>query len=114
MLSETDVVQPDLLFVTADRLERITEPNVQGAPDLVVEVLSPTTRRTDEVVKRKRYQLFGVREYWVVDPELDTVKVYRLGSTGFDPAVELSAESGDVLTTPLLPGLAIPLAKVFP
>ena len=114
VLSETDVVQPDLLFVAADRLERITEPDVQGAPDLVVEVLSPSTRKTDEVIKRKRYQLFGVREYWVVDPELDTVKVYRLGSTGFGPAEELSAESGDTLTTPLLPGLAIPLAKVFP
>ena len=113
VLSDADVVQPDLLFVAADQLEKITEPNVQGAPDLIVEVLSPSTRKTDEATKRKRYEVFGVREYWVVDPELDTVKVYRLDSKGFERAAELSAEAADRLTTPLLPGLTIPLAAIF-
>jgi len=89
VLSERDVVQPDLLFVSAERHERITEPNIQGAPDLAVEILSASTRKTDEVVKRKRYEHFGVREYWVVDPELDMVKVHREGPKGFERAAEL-------------------------
>lgn len=114
VLSDSDVVQPDLLFVASEQQDRITEANIQGAPDLAVEVLSPTTRRTDEVVKRKRYEQFDVREYWIVDPELETVKVYRRGdSNAFERVAELAKESGDTLTTPLLPGFAIPLAKIF-
>lgn len=113
LLSEVDVVQPDLLFVSSDRKDQVAEACVQGAPDLVVEILSPTTRRTDETTKRKRYEQFDVREYWIVDPEIDTVKVYRRGAKGLERIAELSLEAGDTLTTPLLPGFAIPLARIF-
>jgi Uma2 family endonuclease len=54
-----------------------------------------------------------VTEYWVVDPDIDVIRVYRRSAEGFARPVELSAETGDVLTTPLLPGLEIPLARVF-
>lgn len=68
VLSETDVVQPDLLVILTERLGIVTEKNVQGAPDLLIEIVSETTRRTDEIVKRKLYERRGVRECWIVDP----------------------------------------------
>ena len=113
VLSESDVVQPDLLVVLKERSGIITDKNVRGAPDLVVEIVSETTRRTDEIIKRKLYERHGVREYWIVDPELETAKVYRLGGEGFSPAKHLSMEAGDSLASPLLPGLSIPLAEIF-
>jgi len=113
VLSDLDVVQPDLLFVSSARASIITEPNIQGPPDLVIEILSETTRRTDEIIKRKLYERHGVSEYWIVDPELETVKVYRMTDQGYGRPVELSTEANDTLTAPLLPGLIIPLAAIF-
>jgi Uma2 family endonuclease len=107
-------VEPDLLFVAADQSGIITEKNIQGAPALVVEVLSPSTRKTDEQIKRRLFEREGVREYWLVDPELDLVKVFRRKADGSFPRdAELSREAHHVLTTPLMPGLAIPLDELF-
>ena len=113
VLSDVNVVEPDLFFLSNDRLDRLTRKNVQGAPDLVVEVLSKSTRRTDEVRKRKLYEKVDVLEYWIVDPELETVEIYRKSGRGFDRPIELSREAGDTLTTPLLPGFNAPLARLF-
>lgn len=113
VLSDLDVVQPDLLYVSPGRAASVTEKNIQGAPDLVVEILSQSTRKTDEIVKRKLYERYGVREYWVVDPELETVKVYRLTGKAYKRVTELSRESGDTLTTPLLSKLKILLRDLF-
>ena len=113
VLSDLDVVQPDLLFVSKARASIVTEKNVQGPPDLVVEIVSETTRKTDEIVKRKIYERHGVPEYWIVDPELETVKVYRMTDQGYVRAAELSRESGEGLSTPLLPGLTVPLTDIF-
>lgn len=114
VFSDTDAVQPDLLFIAAGRLEIIGETAIEGAPDLVVEVLSESTRARDETYKRRLYERFGVGEYWVTDPELRSVKVYRTGDDGlYRRAAELSAEAGDELTSPRFPGLAVPLADLF-
>ncbi len=113
ILSDLDVVQPDLLYVSPGRAAIVTEKNIQGAPDLVVEILSESTRKTDEIIKRKLYERFGVREYWVVDPELETVKLYRLTGKAYKRVSELSRESGDALTTPLLPKLKMALKDLF-
>lgn len=86
---------------------------VTGAPDIVIEIGSPSTRSRDETIKRRLYDGSDVTEYWIVDPEIDVIRVYRRADAGFDRAVEVSAEAGDVLTTPLLPGLVIPAAQVF-
>jgi len=109
-----DVVEPDLLFVAGDQLAILTPQNVQGAPALVVEVLSKGTRKRDEQIKRRLFERGGVREYWLVDPELDLVKVHRREEGGPLPRVaELTAENHEVLTTPLLPGFSLPLAAFF-
>ncbi len=113
VLSDLDVVQPDLLYISAARASIITEKNIRGAPDLIIEIVSESTRRTDEVVKRRLYERYGVQEYWIVDPELETVKVYRMSEKGYTRAAELVAESGDHLTSPLLPDLKIPLPEIF-
>src|SRR5688572_26164959 len=77
VFSEFDVVEPDLLFIAADQLAILTEKNVQGSPALVIEILSPSTRKRDEQIKRRLFERGGVREYWLVDPKLDQMKVFR-------------------------------------
>jgi Uma2 family endonuclease len=113
VLSEHDIVEPDILFVSKERAGIITEDNIQGAPDLVVEILSEATRRRDQGIKRERYERFGVGEYWLVDPFRKTATVHLRTEHGFRQAAVLSAEAGDVLTTRLLPGLTIPLTEIF-
>ncbi len=113
IFSNIDIVVPDILFVSDDRKAIITEKNIQGAPDLVIEILSESTRRTDEVKKRNLYERYGVAEYWIVDPELETVKVYKMTDEGYVRPDLLSLERGDVLVTPLLPNFSLPLSEVF-
>jgi Uma2 family endonuclease len=114
VFSRFDVVEPDLLYVSNARAaEVLTSANVKGAPDLVIEIGSPSTRKRDETIKRHLYERSGVSEYWVVDPELDLVRVYRREAEGFSCAIERSVDAGDILTTPFLPGLALPLARIF-
>jgi len=114
VFSKFDVVEPDLLYLSNERAEQVlTSANVQGVPELVVEIGAPSTRKRDETIKRRLYEKSGVSEYWVIDPELDVVRVYRGGEKGFGKPVEWSLEAGDVLTTPLLAGLELPLSEVF-
>ena len=114
VFSNFDVVEPDLLYLSKERAAAVlTSLHAKGAPDLVVEIGSKGTRKRDETIKRRLYERFGVAEYWVIDPELDLVKVYRRAGERYERVAELALENGDVLTTPLLPGLNLPLAKIF-
>ena len=114
VFSDFDVVEPDLLFITAGRRRDIlTKQNVRGAPDLVIEVGSPGTRRRDETIKRRLYERDGVAEYWVVDPELEVMRVYGRADGGYGRPRELSREAGDVLESPLFPNLSLPLDVIF-
>ncbi len=114
VFSDFDVVEPDLLFVLKERQSQIlTAANVQGAPDLVVEIGSPSTRKRDETIKRRLYERFGVAEYWVIDPELDEVTVYRHVEGRFERVALLAREQADALTSPLLPGLELRLVEIF-
>ena len=113
VLSDENVVQPDLLFVSAARADIVTEDNVQGAPDLIVEILSESSRKKDEVTKRKLYERFGVQEYWIVDPELEIVKIFKLTQQGYGRASELSKETNDVITTEFLPGFDCAVSEIF-
>ncbi len=85
VLSEIDVVQPDLVFVRTDRLHIVTPTSIQGAPDLVIEILSPSTARVDRGRKMETYAQFGVLEYWIADPDARTLESYRLEGTTYGP-----------------------------
>jgi Uma2 family endonuclease len=113
VLSQFDVV-PDVIYLSNERAAEImTTLHLQGAPELVVEIGSPSTRQRDETIKRRLYERMGVSEYWFVDPELDVVRVYRRDGGQFARPLELSREAGDTVTTPLMAGLALPLNRVF-
>ncbi len=113
ILSWNDIVQPDLFYVSRERATISTGKNIQGAPDLVVEVLSQGTRTLDEKSKLWSYERHGVAEYWMVDGSSQTVMVFRLFDGAFQRQQELTAAAGDKLATPLLPGLEISLSELF-
>ena len=111
VLSDTDVVQPDLLFVSNERRRIITAANIQGAPDLVVEILSPATAERDKGYKRTLYAQHGVREYWMVGTDAGTITVLLLGDDGFE-VVDTFGE-GDTLASPALAGFSLKVDDVF-
>jgi len=114
VFSHFDVVEPDLLYLSNERAAQVITPiHVRGVPELVVEIASKGTRRRDETIKRRLYERTGVSEYWVVDPAIDVVRVYRREGDRLGRPQELSREASDVLTTSLLPGLELPLARIF-
>lgn len=114
VISDVDVVEPDLLYISRERAADILVPqHVRGAPDLVIEIASKGTRKRDETVKRALYERAGVSEYWVVDPEIDVVRIYRRVGEAFERPVELRRDAGDTLTTALMPGLELGLEEVF-
>ena len=78
-----------------------------------IEVLSPSSRRRDEVLKRRLYERTSVPEYWIVDPDLEAIKVYRLVEGRYEKSAELSLEQGDSLRTPGLPGFSVALTAIF-
>ncbi|TMK96673.1 MAG: Uma2 family endonuclease [Actinobacteria bacterium] len=103
--SETNVVEPDVLYVRPENLGRFEKNYLRSAPDLVVEVSSPSTRRLELVRKRDLYERFGVPEYWFVDLDADRVEVYRLHEGRYEPP-SLFARS-DTLETLQAPGLIL-------
>ena len=111
VLSDTDVVQPDLLFVSDARAHIVTAANVRGAPDLVVEILSPSTAERDRTFKRSLYARHGVSEYWIVDTVAKNVTVLLFRDGGFEVAAEYG--EGENLTSPALPGFALSIDEVF-
>ena len=114
VLSYHDVVEPDLLFVAGDQSAGMTDKNIQGPPALVIEVFSKSTRKKDAQTKRRLFERTGVREYWLVDPELDLVQVLRASASGKLVRVEeLSAEDDATLTTPLLPEWQLSMRTLF-
>ena len=114
VFSNVDVVEPDLLYLSNQRAAEVITPlHVRGTPELVVEIGSPGTRKRDETIKRHLYERSGVSEYWVVDPDTEVVRVYQRTQDKFSRPIELSREAGDILTTALLPGLDMPLARIF-
>lgn len=110
-LSEHNVVQPDVYFIARQNLGIIAADGVHGAPDLVIEVLSPSNALLDKRAKRSVYARAGVKELWLVDPILLQIQRYDFSR---DPAKPVQfIEETESLTTPLLPGLTISAADVF-
>ena len=114
VFSNFDVVEPDLLYVSKAReSETLTKAHVRGAPNLVVEIGSPSTRQRDETIKRRLYERFGVDEYWVIDPELERIAIYRPGAGAYERVADLWRERDEDLASPLFPGLALALSDIF-
>jgi len=110
VLSDEDVVQPDLLVVCNPR--QITEKNIQGAPDLTIEILSPATAAKDQRIKKALYERYGVKEYLIVDPVWQCVHRCTLQENGqYGPTDYFHNQ--DELPLAILPGLSLPLWKVF-
>jgi len=106
-----DVVQPDILFISHKRASIIQEDEIRGGPDLVVEILSPTTAQRDRTYKRTLYARHGVKEFSLVDPDSQTVEVLALGKRAYRRTGLYGKV--DVLRSPLLAGLGISLTEVF-
>lgn len=111
--AEREVVQPDLFYIGKEREGIIAAEEIRGAPDLVIEVLSPATAERDRTYKRTLYARHGVREYWLVDPETRSIEVLTHAPSGFQHEATYRAGANAVLTSPLLPGLQIPLSEIF-
>jgi len=111
-LSFYDVVQPDLLVVLDDRKEIVQEHGIVGPPNLVVEILSPSSKTTDRVDKAALYASSGVQEYWIVDPMDETVTVYGLDGDRFAPSATLK-RSADLYAV-VLQGFVLDLDTIFP
>ena len=105
VLSDVDVVQPDLLFISNERRHIITHTSIQGAPDLVVEILSPSTASRDKGYKRSLYAQHGVKEYWMSGTAPGAVTVLLLGENGFE--VVGTYGEGDTLISPTLEGFTL-------
>lgn len=113
VLSDFDVVVPDLIYISAERAAGLKPQGMFAAPDLVVEILSPSTRRRDQWLKRKLYERSGVGEYWLIDPDRGTVAVHRRQDAKYALAAILSNEKDDLLVTPLFPELALSIRALL-
>lgn len=111
VLSDTDVVQPDLLFVSKERLYIINDDNVRGAPDLVIEILSPSTASIDRNFKRALYARHGVKEFWLVDTDARNITVMLLREHGYE-IIGIYGE-GQTLTSPMLEGFTLNISEIF-
>lgn len=109
--TELDYYQPDIIFISKDRLHIITPDGVEGAPDLVVEILSPSTARHDRDRKMKIYRRTGVREYWVADPNNRSIEIYAQQDGDFE-MTDFAMGTGEVRSR-LLEGLVVDVAEVF-
>jgi Uma2 family endonuclease len=105
-------VQPDVILVVAERAPRPGAAGFTGAPDLVVEVLSPSTARTDRLIKFSAYERAGVREYWLADPRTHSVEVYSLSKDG---VYEMAGQyvPGETVASTVLSELALPVDDLF-
>ncbi len=106
-----NVVQPDLIFVSKEREQIITPANIQGAPDLLVEILSPSTRRLDMTSKLDLYARHGVKEYWIADPAARAITVMLLKDGDFETLAEYGMD--DTLVSPTLEGFSVNLDRIF-
>ena len=111
ILSEHDILQPDLVVV--DRPQQVSTRGIEGAPLLVVEILSPSTRERDRTRKARRYAALGVRHFWLVDPDARRVECYRSQAHGSSYSLVVQAEGTAALSHPDWPGFAIDLDSLW-
>ena len=111
LFTDTDVVQPDILFISREREHILTPANVQGAPDLIVEILSPSSSTRDWRAKRELYATHGVREYWIIDPANRIVSVLLLQDGVLE--IDQTLTEDDTATSTVLDGFNVSLDSIF-
>jgi len=111
VLSMTDITEPDILFISKERLHIITKKNIIAAPDLVVEIISESTEKVDKVQKKALYEKYGVKEYWIVDPEQKSIERFNLKEGRFTQGTFV--RSGETFESQLLKGFSFPVKKIF-
>jgi len=111
VFSSINVVQPDIVFIAKNRLNIIKEKGIFGAPDWVIEIVSSSTNKIDIKLKKDLYEHFGVREYWIVYPEEEKVKVYLL--KGGNYKFKGTFLKNDILQVNTIEGLKVTLKEVF-
>ena len=111
LFTDTDVAQPDILFVSNEREHIRTPANIQGAPDLIVEILSPSSSRRDWRDKRELYAEHGVREYWIVDPANHIVWIMLLRGGVLEE--QGTYGEGDTVTSLTLEGFSFGVDEIF-
>ena len=111
VLDDENGVQPDLVYVSRGRLDIISRRGIEGAPDLVVEILSPSTRARDRGIKLRRYAAAGVPHYWIVDPCSRELEARRLTERGYELSGKLGP--GSVFRSELFPDLEIPIDELW-
>ena len=111
VFSDEDVVQPDIIFISQDRKGIIKPENIRGAPDLVIEILSPATAARDLGVKKRLYAKHAVLEYWVVNPEDQTIEVMSWTEKGFK--TEQVYPKSSALRSKILPDFTLPVGQIF-
>ncbi len=111
ILDEEAGVQPDLVYVSRERAGIITEQGIEGAPDLVVEVLSPSTEARDRGLKMRRYAAAGIPHYWMLVPRDRSLEAYRFGESGYDLTGIYS--TGSTFQPEFFPGLEIPIDDLW-
>lgn len=105
------MVQPDILFISNERLNIIGEKNARGAPDLIIEIISEKSAYKDTVKKKHLYERFGVKEYWIVFPNEEIIEIYTLKNNTYQPYKTFFKENN--LTSQVLKGLKMDLKKIF-
>ena len=111
MFSSENVLQPDIIYISKKRSGIITEKYISGAPDLVIEIISPSTSGRDKTLKRTLYAKYGVEEYWIVDPNEKNIQIYILKENGLELIGKY--HDYDVIQSSLIKGLKINLKEVF-
>lgn len=111
VFSDANAVQPDIFFISKKRIHIIKENCIKGAPDLIVEILSPKSKTLDLKLKRVLYAKHGVKEYWIVDPGAKKVDVLVLLEKGY--TVSATYKTGQILVSKLFPGLKLRVSDVF-
>lgn len=114
LLSRVDIVQPDIIVILEGNTSIITEKNIQGAPDLVVEILSPSTSARDRNLKKALYERVGVREYWIVDLDNKRIEQFVMNDDGkYDDAGEHDSSGDDKISARFVSGVTVDLTKVW-
>ena len=111
VLSLHNIVQPDLLFIAKGREKIITEDNIRGAPDLIIEIVSPTSASEDRIHKRQVYSRYGVRHYWIVDSDSESLEAYRLTGRRYRAVGKYSG--ADTFQSALFPSLSVRVAELW-